>query len=114
MWRILYEGSTFLMGERRVVSFWLHDWVDAGPLCGLFLRIFRVVSNRKSIIFDCYKVRNSCILWGVSFRRWLCPSKEAQYEELFSILSNIFFCKNFKDSCIWKDSIFREFSLKAF
>ena len=50
----------------------------------------------------------------MSFKRSLHPSEEVQYRELLSLLSNIFLCRNFKDSRIWKSSTSRELLAKAF
>lgn len=43
-----------MVGERRDTRFWLDDWegVGVGPLCVLFRRIFRVVSNKESAVND--------------------------------------------------------------
>lgn len=60
-------------------------WV--GPLCGLFSGIFRVVTNKDSVVSGYYEERDSCIMWGpvgVSFRRSLRPYEEAQKGELSS------------------------------
>ena len=53
-------------------------------------------------------------MWGVSFKKSLRLLEEAQYRDLLGILSNVFLCKDFKDSRIWKTSISRELSTKAF
>ena len=86
-----------------------------GPLCGLFPRPFKLVVNKESFVSDCFEVRNGCIVWGVSFRRTLWPLERVQYAELLSILANtFFFCRDSKDSRIWKPSTSGEFSTKAF
>ena len=51
------------------VRFWLDDWVGEGPLCELFHRIFRVVTNKETAVSDFYEVQDDSIVWGVSFRR---------------------------------------------
>ena len=53
-------------------------------------------------------------MWGVSFRISFHPSKGVQYGELLSLLSNVFLCRDYKESRIWKPSLSMEFSVKAF
>lgn len=69
-----------------------------GPLCGVFARIFRVVSNKESSISDYYEERDGCVVWRVPFRRSLHLSGVVHYEELLTILSNAFLCRKSKDS----------------
>ena len=81
-----------MAGDGRFLRFWLDDWVGVGPLCELFLRVFRLVSNKESVVSDCYEVMDGCIMWGVTFRRSLRLSKDVQYEELLSLLFNVCVC----------------------
>lgn len=62
-----------------------------GPLCELFPRVFRVVSNKESVVTDYYEVWEEYISWSVSFRKSLHRSEEVQYEELLSIFFLTFF-----------------------
>ena len=73
---VLSKGVGFVVRDGRNVRFWLDDWVGLGPLCELFLRIFRVVSIKESIISDCYEMLDGFMVWDVSFRRCLCLSEE--------------------------------------
>ena len=70
--------------------------------------------NKESAVSDCYEVREGGTVWIVSFRRGLHLSEEVQYEELLSLLSNVFLCRDYKDSRIWKHSLFGEFLARAF
>lgn len=38
-------------------------------LCGLFHEIFRLASNKESVVSDWFGARDGCSLLGVSFRR---------------------------------------------
>lgn len=96
------------------VRFWLDDWAGEGPLCELFHRIFRAVTNKEAAVSDCYEVEDDSIVWVVSFRRNLRSSEEVQYRELLSFLSNIFLCRNSKYYRIWKHYTSGAFSAKAF
>lgn len=111
---LLSKGVGFVVGDGRCIRFWFDDLVGRGPLCELFPRLFRVVSNKEVYISDYYEVRDGSVVWGVSFRRVLRQVEEVQYRELLSILFNIFLCRSSKDSRIWKPSLSREFSAKAF
>ena len=71
--KILSKGVGYVVGEGSEVRFWLDDLVGVGPLCGLFPRVFRVVSNKESTVNEYYEVRDGCPLWSVSFRRSLHP-----------------------------------------
>lgn len=37
--------------------------MGVGPLCDLYPRVFRVMSNKESIASDCYGVKDDCIVW---------------------------------------------------
>ena len=73
-----------------------------------------MVYSKESAVSDYYEMWDDSMVWDVSFKRRLRLSKEVQYEELLRLLANVFFCKNSKDSRIWKSSISAEFLAKAF
>ena len=102
------------MGNGRDARFWLDSWVGVWPLYGLFPRLFKLAANKESSISDYFEVRRGCSVWDALFKRDLRSLEGELYEELLSFLAYIFFCKDTKDSRIWKPSIFREFSAKAF
>ena len=68
---VLSKGVGFVVGDGRVLRFWLDDWVGVGPLYELFPRVFRLVSNKEFHVTNCCGVRDGCTLWGVTFRRGL-------------------------------------------
>lgn len=47
---VLGKGVGSKVGDGRDVKFWNDDWVGRGSLCGLFRRMFRVVSNKESFV----------------------------------------------------------------
>lgn len=51
---MLSKGVGFVVGDGRVLRFWFDDWVRVGPLCELLSRVFRLVSNKESVVSDCY------------------------------------------------------------
>ena len=55
----------------RDVRFWLDDWVEMGPLCGLFPKLFRLAANKDSSVSNCFEVRSDCNIRGVLFKRGL-------------------------------------------
>ena len=77
--RTLSKGEGFVVGEGRNVRFWLDDWIVVGPLCGVFHRVCRVVSNKESYVSDYNEETDGCILWRV---RSPHPSEEVLYEKL--------------------------------
>ena len=78
----------------------------------MFPRLFRIVVSKESFVSDCFEGRNGCTMWGVFFGWALRPLEGGSYEELLSILTNVFIYRDSKDSRIWKPSISREFSTK--
>ena len=80
----------------------------------MFPRLFIIAVNKESFVNDCSEVRNGCTVWGAPFRRSLRTLEGGSYEGLMSILTNVFICKDPKNSQIWKPSIFGELSAKAF
>lgn len=69
--KTLYKGVGFIVGDGRNVRFWLDNWVNVGPLCVLFPRLFRLAVDKESSISDCFVVRSGCMVWGVSLTRSL-------------------------------------------
>ena len=70
-------------------------WVFLGSL---FRRLFRVASNKQSLVHECYSCEGDCIVWRIPLRRTLRQLEESEYESPLSLLSNIFLCRDFNDS----------------
>ena len=83
-------------------------------MCRLFPRLFRLSVNEGASDSDCYEMRNGSIVWRVSFRRSLRLLEEGSYEEMLSLLTNLFLCRDSEDAQTWKPSISGNFSAKAF
>lgn len=98
------KGIGFFVGQGRRARFWLDNWIGLGPFCVLYPRVFRVVTNKDSFVRDCYVWRGHEVVWTLAFRRDLHQSKDAQYKELSSFLTNVFLWRE-EDSRIWKPSI---------
>lgn len=103
----LYNGVGFVVGNGRSVRFWLDNWVGVGPLCRLFPKLFRLSVNKEASVSDCYEMRNGSIVWRVSFIRSLKLLEWGSYEEMLNLLTNLFLCRDSKDSQIRKPSISR-------
>ena len=63
------------------------------PFCELFPKVFRVASNKESVVSDYYEVGDGSISWSVPFRSFLRLSEEGQYGEWLDILD--FFLTSF-------------------
>lgn len=84
--RIFASGVGYLVREERRVLFWVDDCSGIGPLCVLFPRVFRVVSNKKSSVSDYFVWGQGNGSWCLSFRRVLHRFKESQYGEFACFL----------------------------
>lgn len=71
-------------------------------LWSLFLRLFRVVSNKESPVKDYY------------FLGVFLQSKALEYQSLSSILADVFICRREEDIRIWKPCLSESFSVKSF
>ena len=79
------------MGEGDGVRFWFYDWVGVGPLCFLYPRVSKVVSNKECCVKECYVWDEDVLSWDVSIRRALRQSESVEFESLLSRLANVFF-----------------------
>ena len=74
--------------------------MGVGRVCELFLGLFRLSVNKESSVSDCLETSSSSTVWVVPFRRRLRPLEGGMYEELLSILTNLYPCRDSKDSRI--------------
>lgn len=75
--RFFVNGWASELGREVKFFFWVDDWLGVGLLFQLFPRIFKVMSNKKSSIKDCYEGGRGFVSWEVSFRRVLGPYEES-------------------------------------
>lgn len=59
-----------------------HEWVGISVLCRSFPKLFRLVSNKESIIKDCFVLEGNSLSSRVLFRRRLRPSELVEYKSL--------------------------------
>lgn len=108
---VFSKGVGFSCWEWESIRFWFDDWVGVGPFHVLSPR---VLSIKESSILDSSMAGDPNVPWDVSYRRVLHQSKEVQYGEWLSLLSNVVLCRNDRDVIIWKLSPSGCFSVKAF
>lgn len=84
------------------VSFWSHERAGDGLLSLLFARLFRVALDKEVSVKDCYVWVGDKVSCVVRFRRVLHPFESVELESLWSLLSNVFICRNEADSRVWK------------
>ncbi|GAU35008.1 hypothetical protein TSUD_103310 [Trifolium subterraneum] len=98
-------------GNGESTLFWFDSWLDGGPLCNRFRRIFYLYVDKNVSVAEMYMLG-----WGVEGEEWrwrrrLFAWEEDQVRECSAILANFVLLDNASDKWIWRSNIKEGFTV---
>jgi hypothetical protein len=81
---IYMRGREYVLGNGRLISFWLDTWLGGEPLCRSYPILYELAKEKKCCVYD---VANAG--WVVHFRLRLPPIIRDQWYHLAEKLDNV-------------------------
>jgi hypothetical protein len=101
------RGRTFALGNGRLISFWLDNWLEGEPLCKTYPILYELAEEKKCSVYD---VANAG--WVVHFRLRLPLLIRDQWYHLARRMNNVSLSDN-QDKVIWNWSHNKQYSVKS-
>lgn len=89
-------GVIHKVNDGKNTLFWEVTWLNDIPLKLAFPRLFKICSDEKATVYECWD--GSC--WDIMFRRSFGPNEIAEWDEMMLSLDGIQLDNN-SDSLVW-------------
>jgi hypothetical protein len=104
---IYLMGRKFKIGNGKMVSFWLDNWLDGTPLCQVYPMLYELSLNQKCSVQE---VKENG--WVIRFKQNLHGVLRAQWYGLAERLNKVILSADDNKVC-WKWTPSKNFSVKS-
>lgn len=88
-------------------------WHSKLPLATKFQEMFRCAANCRAYVSDYMDRAGDCVVQGPILQRNLMELEEGQFQEMLSLLNDVYISMYGIDRMVWKGAIHVEFSVTS-